>query len=164
MQVYVNYNDNHWKKYDIDFATIANAAGPKRKDAEVSIILTDDKEIHKLNKEYRGFDKPTNVLSFELGDDLLLGDIYISLDTVKCEAKAAGISVAEHTAHMVVHCMLHLRGYDHIVDKDSVVMETKEVAIMKKLGYKNPYSDDVVVACKNGECCPGSHTIAFFKR
>ena len=164
MQVYVNYNDNRWKKYDIDFATIANAAGPRRKDVEVSIILTDDKEIHKLNKEYRGFDKPTNVLSFELGDDLLLGDIYISLDTVKHEAKAAGISVAEHTAHMVVHGMLHLQGYDHIVDKDAVVMETKEVAIMKKLGYKNPYSDDVVVACKNGECCPGSHTIAFFKR
>jgi len=164
MQVYVNYNDKRWEKYDIDFMRLANAAGPRNKDAEVSIILTNDKEIHKLNKKYRGMDKPTNVLSFELGDDLLLGDIYISLDTVKREANDAGITVAEHTAHMVVHGMLHLQGYDHIKDKDAKIMESKEVAIMKKLGYKNPYTDDEIVACKNGECCPGSHTIAFFKR
>ena len=164
MQVYVNYNDNRWEKYNIDFARIANTAGPKNKDAEVSITLTNDKEIHKLNKKYRGIDKPTNVLSFELGDDLLLGDIYISLDTVKREAAAVGISVAEHTAHMVVHGMLHLRGYDHISDDEAKVMESKEIAIMKKLGYKNPYADEEFIACKNGECCPGSHTIAFFKK
>lgn len=142
MQVYVNYNDKRWKKYDVDFSHIASAAGPHNKDAEVSITLTNDKEIHKLNKQYRGMDKPTNVLSFELGDDLLLGDIYISLDTVKREAKDAGISVAEHTAHMVVHGMLHLQGYDHIKDDEAVVMESKEIAIMKKLGYKNPYAED----------------------
>jgi len=164
MQVYVNYNDKRWEKYDIDFARVANAAGPRNKDAEVSITLTNDKEIHKLNKKYRGIDKPTNVLSFELGDDLLLGDIYISLDTVKREADAAGITVAEHTAHMVVHGMLHLRGYDHIVDKEAEIMESKEAAIMKKLGYKNPYADEEFPSCKNGECCPGAHTIAFFRR
>ena len=164
MQVYVNYNDKRWEKYDIDFARIANAAGPRNKNAEVSITLTNDAEIHKLNKKYRGMDKPTNVLSFELGDDLLLGDIYISLDTVKREASAAGISIAEHTAHMVVHGMLHLQGYDHINDQEAVIMESKEISIMKKLGYKNPYADEEFVACKNGECCPGSHTIAFFKK
>ena len=82
MHVYVNFDDKRWKKYDIDFARIAGAAGPRSKDAEVSITLTNDATIHKLNKQYRGMDKPTNVLSFELGDDLLLGDIYISLDTV----------------------------------------------------------------------------------
>ena len=107
MNVCVNYNDNRWKKYDIDFEKIANAVvGSKYKDAEVSIILIDDTEIHALNKMYRNMDKPTNVLSFELGDDILLGDIYISLDTVKREADDAGISVEEHTAHMVVHGML----------------------------------------------------------
>ena len=164
MQVYVNYNDKRWEKYDIDFARIANAAGSRNKDAEVSITLTNDKEIHKLNKKYRGMDKPTNVLSFELGDDLLLGDIYISLDTVKSEAAMAKISVAEHAAHMVVHGMLHLQGYDHIVDKEAEVMESKEISIMKKLGYKNPYADEENISCKNGECCPGSHTIAFFKK
>ena len=164
MKVYVNYNDKRWKKYKIDFSRIASAAGPRNKDAEVSITLTDDVEIHKLNKKYRGMDKPTNVLSFELGDDLLLGDIYISLDTVKREAAAAGISVAEHTAHMVVHGMLHLQGYDHIRDDEAEIMESREIAILKKLGYKNPYADEDVVACSNGECCPGSRTIAFFKK
>ncbi len=164
MQVYVNYNDKRWEKYDIDFARVANAAGPKNKDAEVSIILTNDKEIHKLNKKYRGMDKPTNVLSFELGDDLLLGDIYISLDTVMREADAANISVQEHVVHMVVHGMLHLRGYDHILDDEAKIMESKEISIMKKLGYKNPYADDENISCTNGKCCPGSHTIAFLTK
>ena len=90
MQVYVNIENKAWKKYNIDFDKIANAAVSKvYKDSEVSITLIDDKKIHELNKKYRGMDKPTNVLSFELGDDILLGDIFISLDTVKREAKDA---------------------------------------------------------------------------
>ena len=113
MQVYVNTENKNWKKYKINFEKIANAAVfPVHKNAEVSITLVNDKQIHKLNKQYRGMDKPTNVLSFELGDDVLLGDIFISLDTVKREAAAAHISVEEHTAHMIVHGMLHLQGYD----------------------------------------------------
>lgn len=163
MHVYVNYNDNRWKKYDVDFSHIANMAGPRNKNAEVSITLVNDAEIHKLNKEYRNIDRPTNVLSFELGDDLLLGDIYISLDTVKREAQAAGISIEEHTAHMVVHGMLHLQGYDHIRDDEAEVMEAKEISIMKKLGYKNPYKDENT-SCANGDCCPGWRMIAFLKR
>lgn len=63
MKVYVNYDDSRWKKYNIDFEKIANAVvDGNRPDAEVSIILTNDKEIHKLNRQYRGIDKPTNVL------------------------------------------------------------------------------------------------------
>ena len=171
MQVYVNFEDKRWKKYNIDFNRIATAAGPKRRGVEVSITLTNDKEIHKLNKQYRGIDKPTNVLSFELGDDLLLGDIYISLDTVLREAADAGISVDEHTAHMVVHGMLHLQGYDHIQDDEAVVMESKEITIMKKLGYKNPYADVCKCDCENCDCkncsccnCPGDKTISFFRK
>ena len=143
MQVYVNIENKAWNKYKIDFEKIANVAVlPVHKNSEASITLVDDKQIHKLNKQYRGIDKPTNVLSFELGDDVLLGDIFISLDTVKRVAKASGISVEEHTAHMVVHGMLHLQGYDHIKDKDAKVMEDKEIKILKKLGYKNPYADE----------------------
>ena len=142
MKVYVNYNDKRWKKCKIDFEKIVNAAGPDNPEAEVSIILTDDTEIHSLNRQYRNIDRPTNVLSFELGDDILLGDIYISLDTVAREASSAGISVAEHTAHMVVHGMLHLMGYDHIKNRDAKVMESREVKILKELGYKNPYADE----------------------
>ncbi len=142
MKVCVNYNDKRWKKYKIDFEKIATAAGPDNPHAEVSIILTDDTEIHSLNRQYRNIDRPTNVLSFELGDDILLGDIYISLDTVVREASDAGISVAEHTAHMVVHGVLHLMGYDHIKNRDAKVMESREVRILKELGYKNPYADE----------------------
>ena len=144
MKVCVNYNDKRWKKYNINFAKIANmVVGKKYKDAEVSITLVDDAEIHALNKIYRNMDKPTNVLSFELGDDILLGDIYISLDTVMREAKDAKISVEEHVAHMVVHGMFHLLGYDHLTDAQAKVMEAKEIAVLKKLGIKNPYQDDV---------------------
>ena len=115
MKVYVNYEDGRWRKYKIDFERIANAAAVKcAPGAEVSIILTNDQKIQQLNREYRKLDKPTNVLSFELGDDVLLGDIYVSLDTVLREAADENISVEDHAAHMVVHGVLHLQGYDHI--------------------------------------------------
>ena len=72
MKVYVNYENSKWKKYKIDFNKIANTAiFAVYKDSEVSINLVDNKTIHKLNKQYRGINKPTNVLSFELGDDVL---------------------------------------------------------------------------------------------
>lgn len=155
MKVYVNIENKNWKKYKIDFEKIANAAvSAEHKDAEVSITLVDDKTIRKLNREYRGLDKPTNVLSFELGDDVLLGDIFISLDTVKKEADAENISVAEHTAHMIVHGILHLQGFDHLTDQEAKVMESKEIKILKKLGYKNPYADEDIV-CSDESCYPG---------
>ena len=142
MKVYVDVHDNGWNKYKVDFQKIVNAVGgAKSQDTEVSIILVDDDEIREINKTYRGMDKATNVLSFELGDEVLLGDIYIALGTVEREARDAKISVADHAAHMVVHGMLHLMGYDHIADEDAIVMEMKEIKILKKLGIKNPYED-----------------------
>lgn len=165
MKVCVNLNDSRWKKYKIDFEKIAcTAVGAVYKDSEVSIVLTDDDEIHQLNLQYRGMDKPTNVLSFELGDDVLLGDIYISLDTVVREAREAKISVEEHAAHMVVHGMLHLIGYDHITDDEATVMEFKEINILKKLGIKNPYEENLEITCADGSCCVDSKTIAWLKR
>ncbi len=159
MKVYVNYENKNWKKYKIDFEKIANTAiSAVYKDSEISITLVDDKQIHALNKKYRGIDKPTNVLSFELGDDVLLGDIFISIDTVKREADEAKISVEEHTAHMIVHGVLHLQGFDHIKENEAKIMEGKEVQILKKLGYKNPYADDVDY-CN----CGGNRIIERFK-
>ncbi len=164
MRVFVNVEDKRWKKYKIDFEKIANAAVTSAyKNAEVSITLVDDVAIQKINKKYRGMNKPTNVLSFELGDDVLLGDIFISLDTVQREAKNENISVAEHTAHMVVHGMLHLLGYDHLNDKDAARMEKKEITILKKLGYKNPYTAESGV-CIDESCCPGGKFVMNLKR
>ncbi|MBO4700841.1 MAG: apolipoprotein N-acyltransferase [Alphaproteobacteria bacterium] len=164
MRVYVNVEEKRWKKYKIDFEKIANAAAGKKYDnAEVSITLVDDKYIKKINKKYRGINKPTNVLSFELNDDVLLGDIFISIDTVSREAKKENISVPEHVAHMVVHGILHLLGYDHIKDKDAEKMEKKETIILKKLGYKNPYAADSAV-CTDASCCPGGKTIGWMQR
>ena len=143
MKVYVNYEDGRWRKYKIDFERIANAAAVKcAPGAEVSIILTNDQKIQQLNREYRNLDKPTNVLSFELGDDVLLGDIYVSLDTVLREAADENISVEDHTAHMVVHGVLHLQGYDHIKNRDANKMEKMETKILQSLGIKNPYAPD----------------------
>jgi apolipoprotein N-acyltransferase len=172
MKIYIDIKDSRWKNHKIDFVKIANAAymhGTLRMthNAEISIILTDDSEIRKLNKKYRGIDKATNVLSFETGDPELLGDIYISYDTVMKELgvsseklgvdcscfKARVLSQAlltphsslltpnfiEHTAHMVVHGVLHLLGYDHLDDKKANKMEKLESKVMKKLGYDDPY-------------------------
>lgn len=164
MRVYVNVEDKRWKKYKIDFEKIANTVvGTRYNKSEVSITLVDDKYIKKINKKYRGINKPTNVLSFELGDSVLLGDIFISIDTVIREANAEHISVAEHTAHMVVHGILHLLGYDHIKNSDAEKMEKKETIILKKLGYKNPYTADSAV-CNDEACCPGGQNFVALKR
>lgn len=164
MRVFVNIEDKRWQKYKIDFEKIANAAVTAvYKNSEVSITLVNDAEIKKINKEYRGINKPTNVLSFELGDDVLLGDIFISLDTVRREAKRENISLEEHTAHMVVHGVLHLLGYDHLNDKDAEKMEKKETAILKKLGYKNPYAAESGV-CTDESCCPGGRFVMNLKK
>ena len=164
MKVYVDVHDKRWDKHKIDFEKIANmVVGAKYKNAEVSIVLVDDAEIHEINKMYRNIDKPTNVLSFELGDDVLLGDIYISYDTVMREAKDGKISFHDHVAHMVVHGMFHLLGYDHLNDQEAMLMEMKEIKVLKKMGIKNPYADENVVVCKDASCCPGGRFVSWMK-
>lgn len=163
MNVYVNVNDKRWDKYKIDFENIVNTiVGKRYSQSEVSIVLTDDEEIQALNTQYRKINKPTNVLSFELEDDILLGDIFISFDTVYKEAKEQNISFVDHASHMVVHGILHLLGFDHITDKQANIMEEKEVKVLKKLGISNPYKEESV--CDNLSCCPGNRFLSFIKR
>lgn len=165
MKVFIDVHDERWGKYNIDFNKIVCATDSGvYKNSEVSIILTDDAEIHEINKTYRNVDKPTNVLSFELGDEVLLGDIYISYDTVMREAEELKIPFENHVAHMVVHGCYHLMGYDHITDDEAAVMEMKEIKALKKLGIKNPYADNEDFVCSDALCCPGGRFLSFFKR
>ena len=123
-------------------ALLEGAAG------DVTIRVASAEEVQSLNRDYRGKDKPTNVLSFpsELPPELAaeceeveLGDIVICAEVVANEAAAQNKTLEAHWAHMVVHGMLHLQGYDHIEDADAEIMEALEIKIMCALGFANPY-------------------------
>ncbi|TNE59373.1 MAG: rRNA maturation RNase YbeY [Alphaproteobacteria bacterium] len=115
---------------------------------ELCVVLTDDTEIHELNKAYRNQDKPTNVLSFpaavETGflikEELFpLGDVVIALETMAREADEQGKSLDSHFVHILVHGTLHLLGFDHIKPEDAEEMEGQEVQILGALGISDPY-------------------------
>ncbi len=115
--------------------------------AEIGLLLADDTTLRTLNKQFRGFDKPTNVLSFPAARSSVLvtgmprpiGDIAISLQTVIAEAARDGKIVVSHTRHMIVHGVLHLLGHDHIEDADAETMETLEIAILAGFSIDDPY-------------------------
>jgi probable rRNA maturation factor len=117
----------------------------------LSIVLADDAMLQDLNATWRGKDKPTNVLSFPLwdadqidalpaGEALMLGDIFLSFETLEQESAAQKKPLADHFAHLVAHGTLHLLGYDHIEDADAAAMERLEIAILNKLSIQNPYA------------------------
>lgn len=113
-------------------------------EAELSVRIVDEDESQALNLQYRGKDKPTNVLSFpcELPDGVelpLLGDLVICAQVVAKEALEQGKLLHAHWAHMVVHGTLHLLGYDHIEDGEAEEMEAIEIQVLLELGYPNPY-------------------------
>ncbi|MDP5137274.1 rRNA maturation RNase YbeY [Rheinheimera baltica] len=117
---------------------------PFQTEAEVTIRIVDNTESQQLNLDYRGKDKPTNVLSFPFqcppGIELpLLGDLVICAPVVMQEATEQGKSLNAHWAHMVIHGCLHLLGFDHINDDDAEQMEAEEVTILQHLGITNPY-------------------------
>lgn len=120
---------------------------PFQTDAEVTVRIVDNSESQQLNFDYRGKDKPTNVLSFPFqcppGIELpLLGDLVICAPVVEHEAAEQGKALTAHWAHMVVHGSLHLLGFDHINDDDAEQMEAEEVTILQQLGFSNPYLSD----------------------
>ncbi|ANO32308.1 rRNA maturation RNase YbeY [Vibrio breoganii] len=113
-------------------------------DSELTIRIVDSEESHQLNHDYRGKDKPTNVLSFPFeappGVEInLLGDLVICKQVVEDEAAAQQKPLTAHWAHMVVHGSLHLLGYDHIQDEEAEEMESLETEIMQGLGFDDPY-------------------------
>ena len=109
-------------------------------DTEVTIRLVDEEEGRHLNKTYRGKDYATNVLTFPLTEaPHLIGDIVICASVVKSEAVGQNKPLEAHYAHLSVHGLLHLLGYDHEIEAQAELMESIETAIITKLGYANPY-------------------------
>jgi probable rRNA maturation factor len=124
-------------------------------DAELAVMLTDDAGIQTLNANWRGIDKPTNVLSFPAlqptgtpDDDAprMLGDIAIAYQTVRREADDEGKPFEHHLSHLAVHGFLHLVGFDHDQDAEAEAMEAVEREILAQLGIPDPYADREQVA------------------
>lgn len=120
----------------------------------VSLLFADDGEVHALNREWRGKDKPTNVLSFPMleredllalppaGPPELLGDIALALETCAREAAEKGLPLDHHAAHLIVHGLLHLAGHDHEISADDArTMELLEIKALALLGIADPYGD-----------------------
>jgi probable rRNA maturation factor len=132
-------------------ATAAEIADADHGEAELAVMLTDDEGIRTLNSNWRGIDKPTNVLSFPAlqptgprGPDdapLMLGDIAIAYQTTRKEADDEQKPFEHHLSHLAVHGYLHLIGYDHENDADADIMEGLETEILAQLGIPDPYSD-----------------------
>lgn len=132
-------------------AAVLAAAPPGHRTAGVSVLLTNDATMRRLNRTYRAVDAPTNVLSFEHVEPSVsrpgavdappafLGDIAIGLEIAVSEARAAEKPLADHFRHLLVHGMLHLLGYDHRDDADGDIMERLEVSVLDDLGVPDPY-------------------------
>jgi probable rRNA maturation factor len=136
-------------------AAIAESAFPQlaasERTVELSVRLAGDDQVRALNAEWRGKDKPTNVLSFPMaaesdlheaniaGPELLLGDIILARGVCAAEAADKGIAFQDHAAHLLIHGTLHLLGYDHHDDADAADMEAREVRALARLGVANPY-------------------------
>lgn len=160
IEIDITIEDDTWSSALPDYESICTHAVaavsnhiPALKNLDIcdlSIVLTDNESIRALNKDYRGKDKPTNVLSFpqeDLSPDSLseiengysFGDIICALEIIKDEADQQEKTLADHFTHLVIHGFLHLLGYDHIHDDDAAEMETMEIAILDDLGINNPY-------------------------
>jgi probable rRNA maturation factor len=152
-------SSSSWEKLaqDAAHAAIAESAFPglakTKRPVEISIRLTGDEEVRALNSEWRGKDRPTNVLSFPMldasdieraegdGPELLLGDIILARGVCESEAADKGIAVEDHATHLLVHGTLHLLGYDHHDDDEAADMEARETRALARLGIANPYEE-----------------------
>ena len=121
----------------------------------VNLCLSNDEHVHQLNRDYRGKDKPTNVLTFanldfadfdaenEVFDEIDLGNIIIAYETMQKEADIENITLYAHFCHLLVHGFLHILGFDHIDEDEAEYMETMEKDILHVLNIANPYQDEV---------------------
>ena len=159
-----DWDSTDWVELARSAATsaIAESAFPQlgkgQRTVELGVRLTNDEEVRALNAEWRGKDKPTNVLSFPMaeadelddaGDDggvdgpeLMLGDIVLAHGVCASEAANKAISITAHASHLLVHGTLHLLGYDHHDDAAAADMEAREIRALARLGIPDPYAGD----------------------
>jgi probable rRNA maturation factor len=155
------YSCNAWKKVDFDLKALTTQVSKlalKESDVtnhlnkvEFTLNLSDDEELKLLNSEFMGKDNPTNVLSFpshelKVGNqegykhmDNYIGDIAVSFSRIHIESYEQNKELKNHYAHMIVHAILHLIGYDHQKEDEAHLMEAREIKILEALGIKNPY-------------------------
>ena len=151
----------HWPSGDWDalahrVADAAIAVAPELGNARLSasVLFTGDDHVLALNREWRDKDKPTNVLSFPMmqrsdlialepeGPPAMIGDLALAFQTCASEAEGKSVSLEDHAAHLILHGLLHLAGYDHVTsEEDADKMEALEVAALAKLGIADPYGD-----------------------
>jgi probable rRNA maturation factor len=152
LQVDVQRRVKAWAPRSGDIATWAGMAiGRHAAGGELGVRVVGSAESRRLNARYRGKDRPTNVLSFSppyaaasrspkgVARPYLLGDLVICAPVVRSEAREQGKSLQAHWAHLVVHGALHLIGYDHEREAEAKRMERREVAVLRRLGFANPY-------------------------
>jgi probable rRNA maturation factor len=145
LQVDVQRRVKAWAPEPGDIAAWAGMAiGRRAAGGELGVRVVGSAESRRLNARYRGKDKPTNVLSFPPaplpgGDARPLGDLVICAQVVRSEARTQGKLLEAHWAHLVVHGALHLIGYDHEREAEAKRMERREVAVLRRLGFANPY-------------------------
>ena len=140
--------DDHWNSELPDAELIARrvyeaARGVEASLGDVALLLADDARLRALNTQFRGADKPTNVLSFPADDGDFSGDVALARETCLREAAAGGISWRDHAAHLILHGVLHLIGYDHIEDEEAARMERREAEILATIGVADPYADEL---------------------
>jgi len=160
LNIEINCESDKWKGFLADAELILNDLANKALEeigvsnsveyVEISVLLTDNNNIRKLNRDYRGKDKPTNVLSFPLeehdagnynsvAEQMLLGDIALAYEIILQEANEQEKSFKHHYTHLVLHGILHLLGYDHIEEDDAEEMESIEINVLEKMEVANPY-------------------------